>query len=125
MPINQYVNQSTNKFANQTTKAKTQKIKKSTDFDATIQNNAKVQCKYPFQATNTDNTLTNTDNTLTNRDNTLTNRDNTLTNSERKEIRQVCLQLLEQLVVGCKLYIIGLLINIQEFLNEVNNKAIK
>ena len=118
MPINQYVNQSTNKFANQTTKAKTQKIKKSTDFDATIQNNAKVQCKYPFQATNTDNTLTNTDNTLT-------NRDNTLTNSERKEIRQVCLQLLEQLVVGCKLYIIGLLINIQEFLNEVNNKAIK
>ena len=48
--INQYVNQSTNKFANQTTKSKTQRIRKSTDFDVTLQNNAKLQCKYPFQA---------------------------------------------------------------------------
>ena len=45
-----------------------------------------------------------------------------LTNSEREEIRQVCLKL----VVECKLYIIlYLLINIQEFTNDVNNKAIK
>ena len=107
MPINQYVNQSTNKFANQTTKAKIQRIKTITDFDVTLQNNAKLQCKYPFQAIHSTNTLTNTDNMLT--------------NSEREEIRQDCLQS----VVECQLYSIGLLINIQEFINDVNNKAIK